>query len=159
MKKVLFYLVLFSVFSSCDPADNRLKVKNGTSDSILFRLRFQNEIRDNKGPYQRSGIRSILPYETIEVGIFNQWEGEFERAKPDTLLLVIAMKKSELDSILLKRGIYNNSVEFDSMQDIIWDSLYKAQHYKYHEYSLQELNELDWQITYTNERFKEGKKR
>ncbi|WP_413513502.1 hypothetical protein [Myroides odoratus] len=159
MKKVLFYLVLFSVFSSCDPADNRLKIKNRTSDSILLRLRFQNEIRDNKGFYQRSGIRSVLVFETIEVGIFNQWEGEFERAKPDTLLFVIAMKKSEFDSILLKRGISNNSVEFDNMQDIIWDSLYKAQHYKYHEYSLQKLNELNWQITYTNDGFREGKKR
>ncbi|WP_430614153.1 hypothetical protein [Flavobacterium sp. JP2137] len=150
------YMLFCFVFFSCDPEDNRLIIRNNTKDSICVRFRFPSEIDYNKEANERSGLREVLPLERISIGIFNRWEGEFERAKPDTLIYVLIMKKSEINSSLLTRNISSNSSEFDNLQYHIWDSLYIRKKYMYKGYSLKDLESLKWKINYPEDGFQYG---
>lgn len=141
MRKIIGILFL-AFFISCDPMDGRMNFVNNSSSKVYIRMFFlnQNEINETM-----VGLRELKSNNTQQIGILYNWESEFKKAKPDTLLNVIVYK----DFKFLKDKDEQSSL-------IKSDSLLEIGEYEYKTYSYQELKNKNWQISYPDDLFKKG---
>lgn len=144
MKKIII-LMLYLSFTSCDPMNGNMKVKNMSDKHIYFRMLFKNEIETGNYGGTRPGIRENKPFEYKEFVFFNSWDAEFHSQK-DSLVKVIVMENKFMlyDTIL-------RELKYDK-----WDSIYKFGDYFFKEYSLKEIKEKKFVFTYPDDGFKKN---
>lgn len=141
MKK-LFGILFLVVCFSCDPMDDRLNFVNNSNSSIHVRMLFLNNGEINE---TMVGLREVKNHKDQKIGILYNWESEFKKANPDTLLNVIIYK----DFKFLQDKYEQSSL-------IKSDSLLIVGEYEYKTYSYDELEKRNWRISYPNDGFKKG---
>ncbi len=140
MKKVLGILFIITCFFSCVPKNDRLELINESNDSLVVRLMFNSELPNNSGHWNRTKKRIIVPNNKQRLTISHRWGGEFERALPDSLLNVIALKYYDFEK---DRDKWDSENYIDK-----WDSLFKNNKYYIKRVSLDYLNKRDWTLKY-----------
>jgi len=141
MKKIAGIFVLLLCFS-CDPMDDRMSFINNSNSNIHVRMLFLNQdgIKETM-----VGLRELKNNETQKIGILYNWESEFKKAKPDTLLRVVVYKDFKF---------LTDKYEQSSL--IKSDSLLNLGEYEYRSYSYKDLDKRDWKINYPEDGFKKG---
>jgi hypothetical protein len=141
MKKIVGILFLLLCFS-CDPMDGRMNFVNNSNSNIHVRMIFlnQDEISETM-----VGLREVKNSEAQKIGILYNWESEFRKGKPDTLLKVVVYK--DFDFL---RDKYEQSSLIKS------DSLLSVGEYEYRSYGYKDLEKRDWKINYPDDGFKKG---
>lgn len=141
MKKILLILSLFFCFS-CDPMNDKMDFENKSKSDIYVRMLF---LKDSAIIETMVGLRDIKTYENKKIGKLYSWESEFEDANTDSLSIIVYKNYKFL----------NNSYEQSSK--VKSDSLLKIGDFEYKNYTLKDLDKLNWHITYPNDGFKKGK--
>ncbi len=132
---------MFACFS-CDPMDDRMNVINNSNSNIYIRMLFlnQNEISETM-----VGLREVKNNKDQKIGILYNWESEFKKVKPDTILNIVVYKNFKF---------LHDKHEQSSL--IKSDSLLEIGEYEYRTYSYKDLEKRDWKIKYPDDGFKKG---
>lgn len=141
MKRIVGILLLLACFS-CDPMDDRMNLINNSNSNIHVRMLFLNQDEINE---TMVGLREIKNNKDQKIGILYNWESEFKKVKPDTILNVVVYK----DFKFLQDKYEQSSL-------IKSDSLLEIGEYEYRTYSYKDLEKLNWQIKYPDDGFKKG---
>lgn len=121
---------------SCDPEDARLVFINNTKDSLVIRMMFDRELPNNPTYWNRSREIKVNSLNQKRVSIFNRWEGEFNRALPDTLINIIVTPYYDFEATPQR-----------------WDSLLFSDKSYFRKYSLKDLTSRDWTVRFPEDGF------
>jgi len=141
MKRIVGILLLFACFS-CDPMDDRMNVINNSNSNIYIRMLFLNQ---NKISETMVGLREVKNNKDQKIGILYNWESEFKKVKPDTILNIVVYKNFKF---LQDKHEQSSLIKSDSLLEI--------GEYEYRTYSYKDLEKRDWKIKYPDDGFKKG---
>lgn len=106
--RMICILVLSGFLFSCDPQEDRMVIKNNSTDTILFEIR-----KPNRTVILPS--REVQPMSQEKVIKLSSWESVYDNLKPDSLIYVYISKKNNQDSIFYCKG-YN----YNQLNSIGW---------------------------------------
>lgn len=143
--KIPIYTLLFLLLIGCDPVDERLRLHNNTSQPVLATIMFDETwqvLRKDSSLTEKPGLSEVSPDEKQGFQQLTNWEMEFDRVAPDSMLKVLVMEYFDevyhphLFQVNFKRGNY-----------------YLA------EFTLEDLKRMRWLIEYPNDGFQGMNKR
>lgn len=135
----IYFVFLCLSLSGCDPENDKMTFVNSTNDSLVVRFMFDNELPNKSINWNRSREFLVDPLDTISISIFNNWEGEFERALPEKNINVLVTKYYDFD-----------------LNPNKWDSIFISSSFFNKKYTLEEFKKKKWIILYPNDGFKKG---
>jgi hypothetical protein len=86
--------------------DDRLNIQKNTKDNLIIRMLFDDELPNYPKDSNRANAIEIAPYEKKVIGIFDDWEGQFDRALPNESINIIVMQNFDY---------YSNQKKWDSL--------------------------------------------
>ena len=125
---------------SCDTEDFKLSIYNQSSDTVFYNVKSDTIIRNmdkpnyfklgNDSPYAKEGC--LIPGEKEKTSVINtSWERWINKI-PDKKVKIFFYKKTLLNIVK-------------------WDDIIKNQYYsKRLEFTVEELEELDWIVVYSD---------
>lgn len=130
---ITFIVFLTSIFlTECDVADNRLQIVNKSSSAISYDYSTSGEINPDSNRIFWYLSNQILPNKTQRVSLLgskNMWVKEIENSKTKKISIFIfnvdTLKKHKDMDFILKRHLYEKF-----------------------EYSISDLEKIDWTIKY-----------
>lgn len=139
LMKIPIYTLLFLFLIACDPVDGRLKLHNKTSQPVLATFMFDETwsvLKNDSSLIEKPGLTEVSPDEKQGFQILTNWETEFDRVAPDSMLQVLVMEYFDevyhphLFQVNFKRGNY-----------------YLA------EFSLEDLKRMKWLVVFPDDSF------
>lgn len=131
------------LFISCDPMDDRMVIKNNSTENIYIRVFIKKGLDVEE---TMIGIRGVLPNKSKRLGMISNWDSEFKDLNSDTLLLIIYKDYPFLHS------------KEELSSKIKSDSLLFIGEYKYKKFTYDDLKKNKWSIEYPAKEFIKGDK-
>lgn len=136
------YINIISIFLiSCDPMDDKLIIKNNSTDNIGVRF-FKKTSSGFKETI--AGLRIVPSKSSENIGIIGNWNSEFTRI--DTMLIIF----------------YNDYPflydKYEQSNKKKCDSLLNIGEYEFIKISYEDLEKREWLIDYPNKKIEKGNK-
>ena len=133
-------IILITVFlASCHQTDLRLSIRNNSNKSIAFRVGKLNELTGNDVRFDNAFL-NIKAAENERYIVYTYWENRFSN---DSVIYVVALPNPNS-----KMSSYCCIPEYDSLK--------RTGDYFYRKYSLDELVEKKWLVSFPDDGFKQG---
>jgi len=145
LMKVPIYTLLFLLFIACDPVDDRLRLHNNTSQPVLATFMFDETwsiLKNDSSLMEKPGLTEVSPDEKQGFQILTNWETEYDRVAPDSMLKILVMEYFD--------EVYHPH---------LFQEHFKRGNYYMAEYTLEDLKRMKWLIEYPNDGFQEVNKR
>lgn len=151
MKFYCYFIVIFCLLS-CDFIDDKLFLRNNTTNKFMVDVKYFKHRQDNVGEFCSS--IEVNEKEGKTIGLLNRhWENLTKNSTNESFIKVILISEKSIDS--LNQIYYKKNISLNRYD--LLDSLYNKKEYNYKEYSLKELERQKWQITYPDDGFKRAK--
>lgn len=146
MKRYYLLALVFSLIS-CDFVDDRLLIKNDTSDTFMVKLKYFENRDDLNGFYV---VKQVNSKDKQALSLLNRrWEYIMKNSSDSSFVRITLINQKSIDSLNL---LYLNQNISLNQYDLL-DSLISLNNCFSRDFYFRELDQIEWEILYPKESF------